>query len=58
MSFGVRHGADIRADDLTKQGADVIGLQAGTNRYATQKGMTFGGERLKLDPHFLGFVPF
>ena len=29
---GVRHGADIRADDMTKTGADVIGLQAGTNR--------------------------
>ncbi len=60
MSFGVRHGADIRADDLTKQGADVIGLQAGTNRYATQKGMTFGGESasrvLGNKEHIIGFL--
>ncbi len=42
---GVRHGADIRADDLQKDGADIIGLQMGTNRYATQKGMVMGGVR-------------
>ncbi len=43
MTFGgVRHGADIRADDLQKAGTDIIGLQAGTNKYASQKGMSFG----------------
>ncbi len=28
-------GADIRADDQTKDGEALIGLQAGTNKYAT-----------------------
>ena len=46
---GVRHGADIRADDLQKDGADIIGLQMGTNRYATQKGMVMGGVRHGAD---------
>ena len=47
MSFGsVRHGADIRADDLLKEGENELTLQAGTNRFATQKGMTsFGAVR-------------
>jgi len=34
--------ADIRADDLSKDGAGVIGLQMGTNKGATQSGMTMG----------------
>ncbi len=37
MTFGgVRHGADIRADQLTGRGNDVIPLQMGTNQLATQ----------------------
>ena len=46
MSFGaVRHIADIRADDATKEGQGVIGLQAGSNRGASQAGMSFGAVR-------------
>ena len=46
MSFGaVRHCADIRADDLLKEGEGELTLQAGTNRFATQKGMSFGAVR-------------
>ena len=46
MSFGaVRHVADIRADDCTKEGSSVIGLQMGSNKFASQSGMTFGGVR-------------
>ena len=42
---GVRHAADIRADDLSMAGQGVIGLQAGSNRGATQAGMSMGGVR-------------
>ncbi len=42
-------GADIRADDQTKDGEALIGLQAGTNKYATQKGMVMGGVRHGAD---------
>lgn len=46
MRFGgVRHVADIRADDLTKEGSSVIGIQMGSNKFASQSGMTFGGVR-------------
>lgn len=41
----VRHVADIRADDCDMDGQGVIGLQAGTNKFATQKGMSFGKGR-------------
>ena len=34
---------------MTKEGEGVIGLQAGTNRYATQSGMTIGGTRHAAD---------
>lgn len=36
---GVRHGADIRCDDMTKEGQSTITLQYGTNKYASQSGM-------------------
>ena len=46
MSMGAsRHAADIRADDFDKEGANVIGLQAGSNKGASQKGMAMGGSR-------------
>ena len=46
MTFGgVRHVADIRADDLTKEGSAVIGLQMGSNKFANQSGMSFGAVR-------------
>lgn len=39
MAFGaVRHIADIRADDMSKEGQNVIGLQAGSNKGASQSG--------------------
>lgn len=39
MSFGgARHAADIRADDMSAEGQSVIGLQAGSNKGATQSG--------------------
>lgn len=39
MSIGaVRHVADIRADDFDRDGQNVIGLQAGSNKGASQKG--------------------
>ena len=61
MTFGgVRHGADIRADDQTKESDAVIQLQSGTNKFASQKGMVMGGVRhgadiryRKTDPHKL-----
>jgi len=37
--------ADIRVDDLSQEGQGVIGLQMGSNRGASQTGMTFGGVR-------------
>ena len=42
---GVRHVADIRADDMDKAGAGVIGLQMGSNKGASQSGMSMGGIR-------------
>ena len=47
MSFGsVRHGADIRADDLDREGTGELTQQTATNRYCSQKGMTsFGAVR-------------
>ena len=42
---GVRHVADIRADDMTKDGQNVIGLQAGSNKGASQSGMAIGSVR-------------
>jgi len=46
---GVRHVADIRADDLSRDSASHIGLQMGSNRGATQSGMTMGGVRHVAD---------
>ena len=42
---GVRHVADIRADDMDKSGQGVIGLQMGSNKGASQKGMSMGAVR-------------
>lgn len=41
----VRHVADIRADDMNQDGQGVINLQAGTNKFASQKGMSMGAVR-------------
>ena len=41
----VRHVADIRSDDMSKDGQTMIGLQAGSNRGASQSGMNIGGVR-------------
>jgi hypothetical protein len=46
---GVRHVADIRADDMSKEGQNVIGLQAGSNKGASQSGMSMGGVRHVAD---------
>ena len=35
---GVRHVADIKADDFDRSGSGVIGLQAGSNKGASQSG--------------------
>ena len=47
MSFGsVRHGADIRADDLDREGTGELTQQTATNRFCSQAGMTsFGAVR-------------
>lgn len=46
MSMGsVRHVADIKADDLVREGQGHISLQAGTNQCASQKGMSMGSVR-------------
>jgi len=46
MSMGaVRHIADIRADDMNQNGQGIINLQAGTNKFASQKGMSMGAVR-------------
>ena len=43
-TFGaVRHGPDIRSDDLNKDGNTILTQQAQTNIYASQKGMTSYG---------------
>jgi hypothetical protein len=42
----IRHISDIRVDDLDKESNTMLTLQAGTNRFASQKGMTgFGAVR-------------
>lgn len=62
---GVRHIVDIRCDDLNDSGEwissgfhrltlslsgkGIIGLQMGTNKFASQKGMTMGGVRHIFD---------
>lgn len=46
MAIGaVRHVSDIRSDDMSKDGASVIGLQAGSNKGASQAGMKIGATR-------------
>ena len=46
MSFGTtRHIADIKVDDISKEGQAMIGLQMGSNQGASQAGMTFGKSR-------------
>ena len=35
------HILDIRADDFDKSGAGVIGLQAGSNKGASQSGILY-----------------
>ncbi len=40
---GVRHCADIRADNMSKAGEGVLNLQMGTNKLANQSGMVMGG---------------
>uniref|UniRef100_A0A1I8G1L6 Transgelin n=1 Tax=Macrostomum lignano TaxID=282301 RepID=A0A1I8G1L6_9PLAT len=40
-----RHIADIRCDNMTPEGSAVIGLQMGTNKCASQAGMSIGGQR-------------
>lgn len=42
---GVRHVADIRADDMNKDGHAIISLQAGSNKGASQTGMSIGSVR-------------
>jgi len=50
MSMGsVRHVADIRADDMTKEASTTIGLQAGFNKGASQVGMSMGAVRHVAD---------
>jgi len=49
MTGGVRHVADIRADDMSKDSASHIGLQMGSNKGATQSGMTMGAVRHVAD---------
>ena len=41
----VRHVADIRADDFDRAGSNIIGLQAGSNKGASQAGMSMGSVR-------------
>jgi len=42
---GLRHVADIRADQMDKASQGVINLQYGSAAGATQAGMTMGGRR-------------
>jgi len=50
MSMGaVRHISDIRADDMDQNGQGIINLQAGTNKFASQKGMSMGAVRHVAD---------
>lgn len=41
----VRHIADIRADDMVPEGMDHVSLQSGTNKFASQQGMSMGKVR-------------
>lgn len=41
----VRHVSDIKADDMTQEGQGFINLQTGTNKFASQKGMSMGSVR-------------
>jgi len=45
----VRHVADIRADDMTQEGQGHVHLQSGTNKFASQKGMSIGSVRHVAD---------
>lgn len=45
----VRHVADIRADDLSQESNGFVQLQSGTNKYASQKGMSLGKVRHVAD---------
>lgn len=45
----VRHVADIRADDMDQDGQGHVTLQAGTNKFASQKGMSMGAVRHAAD---------
>lgn len=45
----VRHVADIRADDMSQDGQGLVILQAGTNKCASQKGMSMGSVRHVAD---------
>lgn len=45
----VRHVADIRADDMVPEGQDHVQLQSGTNKFASQKGMSMGKVRHVAD---------
>jgi hypothetical protein len=42
---GVRHVADIRADQMEQSGQGVVGLQMGQTSGASQSGMSMGGRR-------------
>ena len=46
---GVRHVADIRADDMSKEAASIQTLQTGSNKGASQAGMAMGGVRHAAD---------
>ena len=45
----VRHVADIRSDDMVQEGSGHVTLQAGTNKFASQKGMSMGAVRHVAD---------
>ncbi|CDS36137.1 calponin homolog [Echinococcus multilocularis] len=50
MTFGgVRHAADIKADDISLESQGICSLQMGTNKFASQKGMSFGSVRHVAD---------
>ena len=44
-SGGPRHIADIKVDAASKEGQNVIGLQMGSNKGASQTGMSYGAQR-------------